>query len=112
IGFTGIQSNNFADVCDLSMKVPTSTVAHIQECHMAVCHLVCEIVDEALLSRTESPKMESRTKVVSLVDLLALRPHWRATRQTLVWTNGCFDLLHIGHIRSLQQAKALGDILV
>ncbi len=30
----------------------------------------------------------------------------------IVFTNGCFDLLHIGHIRYLTQAKALGDILI
>lgn len=30
----------------------------------------------------------------------------------LVFTNGCFDILHVGHIKYLQQAKALGDVLV
>lgn len=30
----------------------------------------------------------------------------------MVWTNGCFDLLHVGHIRSFEDARALGDILV
>lgn len=30
----------------------------------------------------------------------------------VVFTNGCFDLLHIGHVRYLQEAKALGDILI
>ena len=30
----------------------------------------------------------------------------------VVWTNGCFDLLHAGHVRSLRAAKALGDILI
>lgn len=30
----------------------------------------------------------------------------------LVFTNGCFDILHVGHVKYLQQAKALGDILV
>jgi len=29
-----------------------------------------------------------------------------------VWTNGCFDLLHAGHVRSFRDAKALGDILI
>ena len=33
-------------------------------------------------------------------------------RKKIVFTNGCFDLLHIGHIRYLEEAKALGDILV
>lgn len=32
--------------------------------------------------------------------------------KTVVFTNGCFDLLHVGHVRYLAQAKALGDILV
>ncbi len=34
------------------------------------------------------------------------------TDKKVVFTNGCFDLLHIGHIRYLQAAKALGDILI
>jgi len=32
--------------------------------------------------------------------------------ETVVFTNGCFDLLHVGHVRSLEQARALGDRLV
>lgn len=32
--------------------------------------------------------------------------------QKVVFTNGCFDLLHVGHVRYLQQAKSLGDVLV
>lgn len=38
----------------------------------------------------------------------------RAQREgkTVVFTNGCFDILHIGHVRYLQDARALGDILV
>jgi rfaE bifunctional protein nucleotidyltransferase chain/domain len=44
--------------------------------------------------------------------LIALRTVWVEAGKTVVWTNGCFDLLHIGHIRSLRDAKALGDILI
>jgi D-beta-D-heptose 7-phosphate kinase/D-beta-D-heptose 1-phosphate adenosyltransferase len=36
----------------------------------------------------------------------------KAEGKRIVFTNGCFDLLHIGHIRYLEEAKALGDILV
>lgn len=32
--------------------------------------------------------------------------------QTVVFTNGCFDILHLGHVRYLQGAKALGDVLI
>jgi rfaE bifunctional protein nucleotidyltransferase chain/domain len=37
---------------------------------------------------------------------------WASAGKTVVWTNGCFDLLHVGHIRSFRDAKALGDILI
>ncbi len=37
---------------------------------------------------------------------------WRREGKTVVWTNGCFDLLHAGHTRALAAARALGDVLV
>ncbi|HSB06370.1 MAG TPA: D-glycero-beta-D-manno-heptose 1-phosphate adenylyltransferase [Thermodesulfobacteriota bacterium] len=36
----------------------------------------------------------------------------RAKGKRIVFTNGCFDLLHVGHLRYLEKAKALGDLLV
>src|SRR6187397_839876 len=36
----------------------------------------------------------------------------RATGRTVVFTNGCFDLLHPGHVRYLREARSLGDLLV
>jgi D-beta-D-heptose 7-phosphate kinase/D-beta-D-heptose 1-phosphate adenosyltransferase len=54
----------------------------------------------------------STPKVIALEALLALRAGWRGAGKTVVWTNGCFDLLHVGHVRGLQQARGLGDVLV
>jgi rfaE bifunctional protein nucleotidyltransferase chain/domain len=54
----------------------------------------------------------SASKVVSLGALLALRARWRGAGRAVVWSNGCFDLLHVGHVRGLQQARGLGDVLV
>jgi rfaE bifunctional protein nucleotidyltransferase chain/domain len=51
-------------------------------------------------------------EVVDLDALLALRASWRAEGKAVVWTNGCFDVLHAGHARSLRAASALGDVLV
>lgn len=50
--------------------------------------------------------------LLSLDGLLDLRSRWRASGETVVFTNGCFDLLHAGHARYLSQARALGDHLV
>src|SRR5262249_6645832 len=41
-----------------------------------------------------------------------LAASWRAAGKTVVFTNGVFDLLHPGHVRYLQQARALGDALL
>jgi D-beta-D-heptose 7-phosphate kinase/D-beta-D-heptose 1-phosphate adenosyltransferase len=54
----------------------------------------------------------SDSKVKTLDELVDSRAAWSRTGKTVVWTNGCFDLLHVGHIRSLRDAKALGDILI
>lgn len=51
-------------------------------------------------------------KILSLEDLLRERRGLRAEGKSLVFTNGVFDLLHVGHVRYLQQARALGDALV
>jgi rfaE bifunctional protein nucleotidyltransferase chain/domain len=54
----------------------------------------------------------SGSKVRTLDELIASRAVWLESGKTVVWTNGCFDLLHVGHIRSFRDAKALGDILI
>jgi len=41
-----------------------------------------------------------------------LREQWAAQGKKVVFTNGCFDLLHPGHIKYLEDAKALGDVLI
>jgi D-glycero-beta-D-manno-heptose 1-phosphate adenylyltransferase len=44
--------------------------------------------------------------------LLSTRSRWAGEGKIVVWTNGCFDLIHPGHVRSLQAAKRLGDVLI
>jgi D-glycero-beta-D-manno-heptose 1-phosphate adenylyltransferase len=51
-------------------------------------------------------------EVITLPGLLRLRLQWKFFRKKVVFTNGCFDILHRGHIDYLAKAKSLGDILV
>lgn len=50
--------------------------------------------------------------ILDLAGLVALRDEWRRRGERVVLTNGCFDLLHMGHARSLSSARALGQRLV
>ncbi|HUS16951.1 MAG TPA: adenylyltransferase/cytidyltransferase family protein [Chloroflexia bacterium] len=51
-------------------------------------------------------------KVVPLEALVEQRAAWSDAGRRVVFTNGAFDLLHVGHVRYLQAARALGDLLI
>jgi D-glycero-beta-D-manno-heptose 1-phosphate adenylyltransferase len=55
---------------------------------------------------------DPRQKIKSLQELRAILAAHRSSGRKIVFANGCFDLLHAGHIRYLESAKALGDILI
>ena len=78
----------------------------------------------AARSRPAEPFFESRPchrgavtlagvgRLYSREELLDQRARWKRAGQTVVFTNGCYDLLHPGHIRLLEQARSLGDVLI
>ena len=51
-------------------------------------------------------------KLYTRAALTAARVNWKKEGKRVVFTNGCYDLLHPGHIRLLEQARSLGDILI
>ena len=51
-------------------------------------------------------------RLYSRAELLAQRARWKQEAKTVVFTNGCYDLLHPGHIRLLEKARSLGDVLI
>jgi D-beta-D-heptose 7-phosphate kinase/D-beta-D-heptose 1-phosphate adenosyltransferase len=53
-----------------------------------------------------------KEKIKAKEDIRRIVDNLKAKGKRIVFTNGCFDLLHVGHIRYLEEAKALGDILV
>ncbi|HBY61273.1 MAG TPA: D-glycero-beta-D-manno-heptose 1-phosphate adenylyltransferase [Solibacterales bacterium] len=50
--------------------------------------------------------------VLSRPELVSLRAEWKRQGKVVVFTNGCYDILHPGHIRLLERARALGDALI
>ena len=49
IGLTGEEGGRLAPFCDLALRVPSKSTARIQECHIAICDAICEVVEVALL---------------------------------------------------------------
>jgi rfaE bifunctional protein nucleotidyltransferase chain/domain len=100
------------EAVDHAIVVPGDDLPAVQEGQLAVEHALCAAVEAALFA----PGMERRParppKLVEWAELLDLRETWRDARRRVVWTNGVFDLLHIGHLRSFEAARKLGDVLV
>jgi rfaE bifunctional protein nucleotidyltransferase chain/domain len=53
-----------------------------------------------------------KDKILNVETLLTWVDQWRSIQDKIVFTNGCFDLLHLGHVEYLSQAKRLGDRLI
>lgn len=138
VGLTGGKGQPFAALCDACVVVPSTNTARIQEIHITVGHVICEIVDARVLAHVDDTasiadieaahvrhappadadvvaaahRISSSTKELDLPALVELRKRWRAEERVVVWTNGAFDMLHAGHLASLQAARRLGDLLV
>jgi rfaE bifunctional protein nucleotidyltransferase chain/domain len=54
----------------------------------------------------------SEDKIKTLPEMRVLAERLRSSGKKLVFTNGCFDLLHLGHVRYLEDARSLGDLLI
>jgi rfaE bifunctional protein nucleotidyltransferase chain/domain len=64
------------------------------------------IVNPYQLDSTAPSRIRERSELITIVE--TARKHG----QRIVFANGCFDVLHVGHVRYLEAAKALGDLLI
>src|SRR6185503_13731179 len=84
-------------------------------------HVLCELVDDAFVDEAKRGNgvhagagagAAAAAKAYALPELLELRGRWRDAGKTVVWTNGVFDVLHVGHLTSLRAARGFGDVLI
>src|ERR1700723_1437435 len=68
--------------------------------------------NELVAEFTASTQMKGPAKILDLQHLLVRLAEWRANGDRIVFTNGCFDILHVGHITLLEQCREFGDKIV
>jgi D-beta-D-heptose 7-phosphate kinase / D-beta-D-heptose 1-phosphate adenosyltransferase len=68
--------------------------------------------NELVAEFTTSTQMKGPDKILDLEHLLVRLAEWRANGDRIVFTNGCFDILHVGHITLLEQCREFGDKVV
>jgi D-beta-D-heptose 7-phosphate kinase / D-beta-D-heptose 1-phosphate adenosyltransferase len=69
-------------------------------------------LEEIEMYESKLHKSSSDSHIKSFEEIERLVRHCRSNNQRIVFTNGCFDILHVGHVKYLQVAKSFGDILI
>jgi rfaE bifunctional protein nucleotidyltransferase chain/domain len=112
IGLCGAPGCPLCAAVDVAIAAPAGPTALVQEAHLAVEHALCRAVDRLLFADDPPLRAPAPGTVVTLDALLEARALWRAAGRVVAWTNGCFDVLHAGHLASLEAARGFGDVLV
>lgn len=90
----------------------------IQECCILANHAASIVISKFGTATTTAEEMIGRSrdldgkKLVGIEEIRSISAELRARGKKVVFTNGCFDLLHAGHLSSLTQARSFGDVLV
>lgn len=64
------------------------------------------------MTRDPDPAVDATSRILSREDLIDRVKSARAKGARIVFANGCFDVLHVGHVRYLASARSLGDLLI
>jgi D-beta-D-heptose 7-phosphate kinase/D-beta-D-heptose 1-phosphate adenosyltransferase len=70
------------------------------------------VLPEEIIAEVGRGHLDSDTKIKNLDVIARIAADARERRQRIVFTNGCFDLMHVGHVQYLQKARSFGDLLV
>ena len=109
-GDTVLASLGYALSCDLSMKEAASfanAAAAVVVGKLGSATVTLDEVDayeHSLSSATAESKIKTKEEIIHLLQT--------KKNQKIVFTNGCFDILHVGHVKYLEIAKSFGDILI
>ena len=69
-------------------------------------------LNEIIQHESNLNKSSSINHIKDLIEIKQIADEFRAKNKKIIFTNGCFDILHLGHIKYLESAKSLGDILI
>ena len=111
-GDTVLASLGFAISCGLSMDEA------VKFSNLAAGVVVGKIgsatatINEIIKYDSKLNKSSNNKYIKNLNEIIMISKDLRSSNQKIIFTNGCFDLLHVGHIKYLEQAKRFGDILI
>ena len=111
-GDTVIASLSFALSCGMSIDESakfSNRAAAVVVGKIGSATVTLEEIEEYEATLHQS---DSRTHLKSASEIVEIVQRLKAKNKRIVFTNGCFDILHVGHVKYLQEAKSYGDVLI
>lgn len=103
------QHSSFGEIAKLANRA-----AGIQVAHAGVTPITRAQLQQASIPRSvkdSNPRPQAPHKLITLETAVQLAAQYHSAGKTIVFTNGCFDLLHVGHVETLDAAAESGDVL-
>lgn len=110
--YTSGAGDTFLATCFLAMTAKMAVHQAIEMAIKAAAHVIAREETATCSHRELLAQMIDKQKNVDLAKLLKLTKGFHSSHQRIVFTSGCFDILHSGHVNYLKAAKANGDILI
>ncbi len=112
ISLTGESGGEMGAAADIAIKAPAKITSLVQELHLPTYHALCAMIEARRFSGEKQAAIPPRGSVLSPDALERVIKSLKLSGKRVVWTNGCFDILHLGHITYLNMAKERGDVLI
>ena len=112
IGLTGESGGELAKSVDIAIRAPADKTRRVQELHLPIYHTLCSMIETHYYHGAKTSVEPPRGSVLDLEELAVVVDRLKKRGKKIVWTNGCFDILHMGHVTYLQNSKELGDVLI
>jgi D-beta-D-heptose 7-phosphate kinase/D-beta-D-heptose 1-phosphate adenosyltransferase len=111
-GDTVIASLSFALSCGLSIDEAAPFANHAAAVVVGKIGSATVTIDEIETYESSLHQSTSDVHIKSKTEIVAISQRLKSEGKRVVFTNGCFDILHVGHVKYLQEAKSYGDALI
>lgn len=111
-GDTVIASLSFALSCGLSIDEAAPFANHAAAVVVGKIGSATVTLEEIETYESSLHQSSSDTHIKSQTEIVAIAQRFKNEGKRVVFTNGCFDILHVGHVKYLQEAKSYGEVLI
>ncbi len=109
IALTGSKDSKLSAIADITLRSASAKTPRIQEIHSILIHSLCRAVEDEIFNKATIPSLPNK-KILTGNEIKVLAEAIKGYKS--VFTNGCFDILHPGHVYILNECRKYGELLI